>query len=72
MSIFTGIFGSRNQRLLKQYGRLVKKINELEESIKALSDEQLRAKTEEFRARLADGVELDDLLVEAFACVREA
>ncbi len=72
MSIFTGIFGSRNQRLLKQYGRLVKQINELEESVKALSDEQLRARTEEFRARLAEGVELDDLLVEAFACVREA
>ena len=62
MSIFTGIFGSRNQRLLKQYGRSVKKINGLEASIQSLDDEQLRAKTEEFRQRLADGAELDDLL----------
>ncbi len=72
MSIFTGIFGSRNQRLLKQYGRLVRQINDLEPSIQALSDEQLRAKTEEFRQKLAAGSALDDLLVEAFACVREA
>ncbi len=72
MSIFTGIFGSRNQRLLKQYGRLVRQINDLEPSIQALSDEQLSAKTVEFRQRLADGASLDDLLIEAFACVREA
>ncbi len=72
MSIFTGIFGSRNQRLLKQYGRSIKKINGLEPSIQSLDDEQLRAKTTEFRQRLADGAGLDDLLEEAFACVREA
>jgi preprotein translocase subunit SecA len=72
VSIFTGIFGSRNQRLLKQYGRLVRKINDLEASVQALDDEQLSARTAEFRQRLEDGAQLDDLLVEAFACVREA
>ncbi len=72
MSIFTGIFGSRNQRLLKQYGRQAARINDLEEQIRALSDDELKGKTVEFRRRLEDGVELDDLLVEAFACVREA
>ncbi len=72
MSILTGIFGSRNERLLKQYGRSVTRINALEEEIRALSDEELAAKTVEFRRRLEDGAELDELLVEAFACVREA
>jgi len=72
VSILTGIFGSRNERLLKQYGRSVTRINALEEEIRALSDEELAAKTVEFRRRLEDGAELDELLVEAFACVREA
>jgi len=72
VSILTGIFGSRNDRILKTYGRLVNKINALEESVGALSDEDLKAKTDEFRTRLAEGAALDDLLDEAFACAREA
>ena len=70
--ILTKIFGSRNQRLLKTYGRNVERINALEPSIAALSDEALRAKTDEFRKRFAAGETLDDLLPEAFAVVREA
>ncbi len=76
MSILTGIFGSRNERLLKQCGRSVTRINALEEDTKGLTDAQLLAKTEEFRQRLegANDVDavLDALLPEAFACVREA
>ncbi len=68
----TKIFGSRNQRLLKTYGRNVERINALEPSIKALSDDALRAKTDEFRKRFGAGETLDDLLPEAFAVVREA
>ena len=68
----TKIFGSRNQRLLKTYGRNVERINALEATVSALSDEALRGKTDEFRKRFADGVTLDDLLPEAFAVVREA
>ncbi len=82
----TKIFGSRNDRLLKQYARTVRAINALEPQIAALSDEQLEAKTVEFRKRLADKVAaaaeddkrkveaamLDELLPEAFAVVREA
>ncbi len=70
-NIFSKIFGSRNERLLKRMWVVVEKINALEESMAALSDEALRAKTEEFRGRLADGTALDDLLPEAFAVVRE-
>jgi preprotein translocase subunit SecA len=66
------IFGSRNDRLIKQYFQTVKRINALEPSLETLSDEQLRAKTEEFRQRHANGESLDDLLPEAFAVVREA
>jgi len=80
------VFGSRNDRLLKQYSRTVRDINALEPAIKALSDEQLAAKTAEFRARIAKRLEgvpeeavldtekamLDELLPEAFAVVREA
>ncbi|WP_034410484.1 preprotein translocase subunit SecA [Derxia gummosa] len=66
------IFGSRNDRLLKQYRRTVAQINALEASIQPLSDDQLKAKTVEFRDRLAKGATLDDLLPEAFAVVREA
>jgi preprotein translocase subunit SecA len=72
VSILTGIFGSRNERLLKAYGRDVVKINALEPSISALSDDELKAKTAEFRKRLEDGASVDDLLVEAFAVAREA
>ena len=66
------IFGSRNDRLIKQYSQTVKRINALEPTLEALSDEQLRAKTDEFRQRHANGESLDDLLPEAFAVVREA
>ncbi len=66
------IFGSRNERLLRGYTRYVRAAKEFELALKALSDEQLRAKTEEFRARLRDGTALNALLPEAFAVVREA
>jgi len=65
------IFGSRNDRLVRQMSKRVKKINALEEQFQALSDEELKAKTVEFRARLDAGETLDDLLDEAFAAVRE-
>lgn len=71
-SFLTKIFGSRNDRLIKQYRRKVAAINKLEPEMKALSDEQLKAKTAEFRQRLADRASLDSLLPEAFAVVREA
>ncbi|HUT41380.1 MAG TPA: preprotein translocase subunit SecA, partial [Gammaproteobacteria bacterium] len=70
--ILSKLFGSRNDRQLKRMTRVVARINALEPDIKALSDEDLRAKTDEFRKRLADGKSLDDLLPEAFAVVREA
>ncbi len=66
------VFGSRNDRLIKQYRRVVARINELEPQIQALSDAELQGKTAEFRQRLANGEKLDDLLPEAFAVVREA
>ena len=66
------IFGSRNDRLLKQYRKSVAKINALESEMQALSDESLQAKTAEFKQRLANGQTLDDILVEAFAVCREA
>ncbi len=69
--LLTSIFGSRNERLLKQYRRIVDKINALEPTFEPLTDEQLRAKTEEFKQRVAKGESLDDLLPEAFAVVRE-
>jgi preprotein translocase subunit SecA len=65
------IFGSRNDRLIKQYTQTVQRISALEPSLEALSDEALRAKTDEFRQRHAQGESLDDLLPEAFAVVRE-
>ena len=71
-SIARAIFGSANDRSLKGYQRRVPAINALEDGMNALSDEALAAKTAEFRARLADGATLDDLLPEAFAVVREA
>jgi preprotein translocase subunit SecA len=70
--ILTQIFGSRNERLLKTYRRIVEQINALEPEFERLSDTDLRAKTEAFRQRLAEGASLDDLLPEAFAVVREA
>ncbi len=66
------IFGSRNDRLVKAKRKIVAKINALEDAIKALSDEELKGKTEEFRTRLKEGVALNDLLPEVFAVVREA
>ena len=71
-SLLTSIFGSRNERLLKQYGANVRKINALEPQMQALSDEALKAKTGEFKARIAKGESLDKLLPEAFAVCREA
>ena len=72
MSLLTQIFGSRNQRLLKQYQKTVRDINALEPAFEQLSDEALQAKTPEFKERLAKGESLDDLLPEAFAVCREA
>ncbi|WP_303723025.1 preprotein translocase subunit SecA [Malonomonas rubra] len=66
------IFGSKNERVLKRLKPQVARINALEEEFEALSDEQLQAKTIEYRQRLNDGETLDQLLVEAFATVREA
>ena len=68
----TSIFGSRNQRLLRQYSKIVKKINALEEGVQALDDSALRAKTEEFRKRYDNGETLEELLPETFAVAREA
>ncbi|MBI3100462.1 MAG: preprotein translocase subunit SecA [Burkholderiales bacterium] len=70
-NFLTKIFGSRNDRLLKQYRKTVARINALEPQFEALSDEDLRAKTQEFRQRVEQGSTLDDLLPEAFAVVRE-
>ncbi|HEY6400208.1 MAG TPA: preprotein translocase subunit SecA, partial [Blastocatellia bacterium] len=85
----TKVFGSANERLLKKLWPVVARINTFEQGLKRLSDDELRAKTEEFRARLAQRLEgadelspearkqsqqeaLDEILPEAFACVREA
>ncbi len=72
LNVLTSIFGSRNDRLLKQYRRAVERVNALEPQYEKLDDAALRAKTDEFRARLAKGETLDALLPEAFATVREA
>ena len=66
------IFGSRNDRLVRQMAKRVKKISDLETSFQSLSDTELQAKTVEFRSRLEQGETLDDLLNEAFAAMREA
>jgi preprotein translocase subunit SecA len=68
----TQIFGSRNERLLKGLRRTVERINALEPQLEALDDAALRAKTDDFKARIAQGAQLDDLLPEAYAVVREA
>src|SRR5688500_7907316 len=68
----TRLFGSRNERLLKHYSHTVVEVNALEPAMAALSDAQLREKTDELRKRYADGATLDELLPEAFAVVREA
>jgi len=71
INFLTKLFGSRNDRTIKQYRKTVALINGLEAEYEALSDEQLRAKTDEFRARVALGESLDKILPEAFAVVRE-
>ncbi len=71
-NLLKSVFGSRNDRLLKQYRQTVARINALEAGVAALSDEALRAKTEEFKQRVQQGAGLDALLPEAFAVVREA
>jgi preprotein translocase subunit SecA len=71
-TVLKSIFGSRNDRLIKQYNKRVAAINALEPAMQALTDDELRAKTDEFKARLEKGETLDDLLPEAFATVREA
>ena len=70
--LLTKIFGSRNERLIKQYRRQVAAINKLEPAMEALSDAELQAKTQEFRDRIDKGATTDELLTEAFAVVREA
>ncbi|HVO88454.1 MAG TPA: preprotein translocase subunit SecA [Casimicrobiaceae bacterium] len=71
-NILTRIFGSRNERLLKQYAQAVREVNALEPVIGALSDDAVRAKTQELKQRVAEGATLDEVLPEAFAVVREA
>ncbi|WP_345860024.1 preprotein translocase subunit SecA [Shewanella algae] len=70
--LLTKVFGSRNDRTLKALGKIVNKINALEGEYEQLSNEQLKAKTQEFRDRLEKGETLDDIMAEAFATVREA
>ena len=72
MSLLTKIFGSRNQRLIKQSQKTVRAINALESVLEQLSDEALKAKTPELKAKLQSGASTDDILVEAFAVCREA
>jgi preprotein translocase subunit SecA len=71
-NLLASVFGSRNQRLLKQYNKTVTQIAGFEPAISALSDEALKAKTPELKAKIAGGATLDDVLPEAFAVVREA
>ena len=70
-NLLKSVFGSRNDRLLKQYRQNVIAINALETQIQSLTDDELRAKTIEFKQRVQDGETLDSLLPEAFAVVRE-
>ncbi len=72
LHFLTRLFGSRNERLVRSYGRYVRAAAELEPPIQRLNDDELRGKTDEFRRRLKEGATLDDLLPEAFAVVREA
>ncbi|MFC1536307.1 preprotein translocase subunit SecA [Pseudomonadota bacterium] len=71
-NVLTKIFGNRNERILKEMYPVVDQINALEEGIIALSDDELKEKSNEFKQRLADGTSVDDLLPEAFAVAREA
>ncbi|WP_127470257.1 preprotein translocase subunit SecA [Thiomicrorhabdus aquaedulcis] len=71
-NLFKKIFGSRNERMLKEYRKTAQQVNELEAEFSQLSDEQIQLKTDEFKTRLQAGATLDDILPEAFAVVREA
>ncbi len=71
-ALVKSVFGSANDRYVRSLGKIVNQINALEDQIQALSDEELKAQTGKFRAQLADGKALDDILPEAFATVREA
>ncbi len=71
-SVARKVFGSRNERLIKRYRKVVDRINALEPELESLSDDELKAKTPEFKKRIEAGETLDDLLVEAFAVAREA
>lgn len=72
LKLLTKVFGSRNERVLKSMRKRVEKINALEPDMEALTDDELKAKTTEFKDRIASGTQLDDILEEAFAVVREA
>ena len=72
MGLFEKVFGTHSEKELKKIKPLIDKIEALDSDMQALSDEELKAKTQEFKDRLAKGETLDDLLVEAFAVVREA
>ena len=71
MGFLEAVFGTYSDREVKRLQPIIKKINSLEESIKSLSDDELKAKTDEFKERLSNGETLDDILPEAFAVVRE-
>ena len=71
-ALLAKIFGTKHEREMKALRPLIAAINELEPGMQQLSDEQLAAKTQEFKQKLANGATLDDILVEAFATVREA
>ena len=71
MGFMEKIFGDLNEKEVKRIGKIVDKVEALDEQMQALSDEELRGKTDEFRQRIADGETLDDLLPEAFAVCRE-
>ena len=71
-SLLTRIFGSRNERLLRQFQKNIDRINSYEPEMEKLSDDALRGKTEEFKARVEKGESLDQILPEAFAVCREA
>ncbi|QIK80359.1 preprotein translocase subunit SecA [Lysobacter sp. HDW10] len=70
--LLTSVFGSRNERLLKQLNVIVKKVNAYEDAMKAMSDDELKAQTQKFKDRIANGESLDKVLPEAFATCREA
>ncbi len=72
LKLLTKVFGSRNERVLKSMRKRVETINALEPAMEALSNDELKAKTNEFKQKIADGTKLDDILEEAFAVVREA